>query len=190
MKLSSKKINGEYDIVLIQPPLFSPFIDYGLNLHIEKEYWNTMEENSGRLLGDLPFETSYGILSIGSYLKSFGYKVKIIVLHLTDYFLRKNQAKGINKTDIVKILSKYKSKFYGLSVLTISEKWSNTVTDIIQQLYNEAYIFWSGYFSTKNDSLILKKNGNIDFIVRNEGEFIIKNILDDFFPKKNWNYIK
>ncbi|MBW1649718.1 MAG: cobalamin-dependent protein [Deltaproteobacteria bacterium] len=184
MKLSGEKINGEYDIVLIQPPLFSSFIDYCESLHIEKEYWYKMEKNSGRLLGDLPFEASYGILSISSYLKSFGYKVKIIDIHLTDYFLRKNQAKGINETDIVKILSKYKSKFYGLTVLTISEKWSNTVTDIIRKLYNKAYIFGGGYFPAKNDSFILKKNSNIDFIVRNEGEFIIKNILGNFFSKK------
>jgi len=177
---SSYNISTEYDVILIQPPLFRPYVDYGDNLHIEKKYWADMEMNAGRLLGDLPTEASYGILSIGTYLKKNGYKVKIIDFHIIDLLLRREKFRGIEEKDIAGILSQSKSNFYGLTVLTISEKWSNIITNIVRGVSCGAYIFWGGYFPTKNDKFILKRNSNISFIVRNEGELIVKDFLDSF----------
>ncbi len=169
-----------YDLVLIQPPLFSRFTDYRESLCIEKKFWDSMHKNAGQLLGDLPIEASCGILSIASFLKLFNYRIKIIDFHLIDYFLRKDENRGIEQKDIISEISKYKSKFYGLSVLTISEKWSISITETIRNLRNESYIFWGGYFPTNNDKYLLNKNQNIDFIVRHEGELIVKQILDYF----------
>ncbi|MEH0022335.1 MAG: radical SAM protein [Desulfobacter sp.] len=167
-----------YDVILIQPPLLQPIADDGDSGHIEKNFWAEMETYSGRLLGDLPTEASHGILSIGTYLKTHGYQVKIIDFHLIDLMLRREQNRQIEKQDVVEILLKSKSQFYGLSVLTIAEKWSNVITNIIRELSPGAYVFWGGYFPTKNDESILKKNRNVDFIVRNEGEVIVKDVLD------------
>jgi radical SAM superfamily enzyme YgiQ (UPF0313 family) len=139
-----------------------------------------METYAGCLLGDLPTEASYGILSIGAYLKKFGYKVKLIDFHLVDLLLRREHCRGIEEKDIVEILSKSKSKFYGLTVLTISEKWSNIITNLIKDLWCDVHVIWGGYFPTKNDEFILKMNRNIDFIVRNEGELIVRELLDNF----------
>ncbi len=156
---------NKYDLVLIQPPLFSRFTDYRESLCIEKKFWDSMHKNAGQLLGDLPIEASYGILSIASFLKLFNYRIKIIDFHLIDYFLRKDENRGIEQSDIILEISKYKSKFYGLSVLTISEKWSISITETIRNLHIDSYIFWGGYFPTNNDKYLLGRNQNIDFIV-------------------------
>lgn len=187
--MSNKESLDEYDIILIQPPLFQTFSNYGDSLYIEKKYWSDMEKYAGRLLGDLPTEASYGILSIGTYLKKCGYKVKLLDFHLMDLFLRQKQGRGIEKTDIVENISKYKSKFYGLTVLTISVKWSNTITDIIRNLSRDVYIFWGGYYPTKNDEFILRMNSNINFVVRNEGELIVRELLNNFTPSRTGTYL-
>lgn len=172
-----------YDLILIQPPLLK-FLNTEENMDegrkIEFEYWDSMEKNAGKLLGDLPTEASYGILSIASYLKSIGYKVKILDFHLMDFFKRKYEFTNLTQKDIVTELSKYQSNFYGISVLTISDNWANIITDHIRKFNNDSCIFWGGYYPSNNDISILRKNKNIDLIVRNEGELIIKDLLDNF----------
>ncbi|WP_410511931.1 radical SAM protein [Paenibacillus sp. BR2-3] len=167
-----------YDIILIQPPLFINTKNHSESQKIESEYWESMEKNGGKLLGDLPVECSYGILSIASYIKKFDYKVKIVDFHLMDFHKRKFEFSVLNERDIVNELSKYKSKLVGISVVTSSDHWANFITNQIKKLNNDAYIFWGGYYPTNNDLSILRSNKNIDFIVRNEGEYVVKDILD------------
>ncbi|MBE6052197.1 MAG: radical SAM protein [Clostridium sp.] len=170
-----------YDIILIQPPLFSPN-NKKLDLmdpasKIEFHYWHTMENKCGRLLGDLPVEASYGILSIASYLKSKGYSVKILDFHFEDFYKRKYESATITQEDIEAELTKYNATYFGISVMTIAENWANKITNFIRKVHNNSFIFWGGYYPTKNDETILKNNRNIDFIVRNEGEYTIKDLI-------------
>ncbi|SHK54807.1 B12-binding domain-containing radical SAM protein [Paramaledivibacter caminithermalis] len=168
---------SSFDMILIQPPLLSREEKGSESQKIEIKYWSEMEINSGRLLGDLPIEASYGILSIGSYLTELGYKVKIIDFHLMDFMKRIETKESLTDEDIYEELKKYSANLYGISVMTISENRAEYITNTIRRLNNDAFIFWGGYYPTNNDQFILNKNRNIDFIVRNEGELIVANIL-------------
>lgn len=176
-------MNGEnkYDIILIQPPLYKSYKINCENEKIQLSYWKTMEEKAGKLLGDLPVEASYGILSIASYLETKGYHVKIIDFHLMDFYKRKYEGQAIHLSEVERELKKYCAKFYGITVLTISDNWSNQITNIIRKLQNKAYIFWGGYYPTNNYETVLYNNKNVDFIVKNEGEYIVRNILDLYY---------
>lgn len=166
-----------YDIILIQSPLYKNIEHDSQNMKIEYNYWKTMEQCGGMLLGDLPTEASYGILSIASYLEK-KYRVKILDFHLMDYCQRKERGVGINEKIIQNELSKYKSLFVGISVMTVSDEWANTITNIMRNLFPQVYIFWGGYYPTQNYENILNRNSNIDFIVKYEGELAIEMILD------------
>lgn len=172
-----------YDIVLIQPPLFKEYKKDSENEKIEIAYWKAMEEKHIRLLGDLPTEASYAILSIGSYLKSKSYNVKILDFHMMDFLKRKETGVSLTQEEIEFEIKKNKSKFYGITVLTIADKWSNSISNLIRNINSQSYIFWGGYYPTKNYNYILDKNRNIDFIVRNEGELIINDILNEYKNK-------
>ena len=165
----------DYDLVLIQPPLFKKYYKSS-NTEIEKVYWKTMYEKGGVLLGDLAFEGSSPLLSIGSYLKKQGKKVKILDFHIEDMYIRYYKQKVLEKENILEELKKYKAKFYGITVMTVAEKISNYITNIIREISPDSFIFWGGFYPTNNAEKILKNNRNIDFIVRNEGELAI----DDF----------
>lgn len=178
----------EYDLILIQPPLLKKEIEC-VNNDIEKRYWKTMYKKGGILLGDSPFEGSYPILTIGTYLKKRGYSIKIIDFHLMDLCSRYELDKELSKNDIIDEIKKYKSKFYGITVMTISKEISNEISNIIRSINNDPYIFWGGYYPTNNYETILKANKNINFIVRNEGEIVIEKILR-YYKNNSRLYVK
>lgn len=173
------RIRKSYDVILIQPPLFksSVFTDSPSDF-VERKYWESMEVHSGRLLGDLPVEASGGILSIASYLDSLGYKVKIIDFHLLDYKKRREGLGDINQKDIIFELSKYISSLIGISVLTIAHEWSAKISSIAKKILPDSYVFWGGYYPTKNFQNILRTEKSVNSIVANEGEYTVKDIID------------
>lgn len=173
----------KYDIVLIQPKLFKSLV-VSENTKIEFDYWNTMEKYAGKLLGDLPTEASNGILSIASYLESNGYNVKVLDFHLLDFVERRNNGTSLSLKKIFKLLDSYQAKFWGFSMMTISEENCYTIVNELRKKYPDIYIFAGGYYPTHNCKQVLCRNKNIDFIVKNEGEFTIKNILDEYYMKR------
>jgi len=158
----------KYDIILIQPPLIQNKQDNSESIQIEYDYWRKMEHYAGKLLGDLPLEASHGILSIASFLKQYGYKIKILDFHLMDYQKRIHTGLTLTIEDVILEIKKYESKFFGLSVMTISENWAVLISNQIKKTNNNSFLFWGGYFPTKNCAELLNKHKNIDFIVRNE----------------------
>lgn len=192
-----EKQDDYYDIILIQPPLFKKYYKSS-NTEIEKAYWKTMYEKGGVLLGDLAFEGSSPLLSIGTYLKTQGKKVKLLDFHIEDMYMRYYKQKVLEKENILESLKKYKAKFYGITVMTVAEKMSNYITNIIREISPNSYIFWGGFYPTNNVEKILKNNRNIDFIVRNEGELVIDDFITiwkenqsiDFKNLKNISYLE
>ena len=192
-----EKQDDYYDIILIQPPLFKKYYKSS-STEIEKAYWKTMYEKGGVLLGDLAFEGSSPLLSIGTYLKTQGKKVKLLDFHIEDMYMRYYKQKVLEKENILESLKKYKAKFYGITVMTVAEKMSNYITNIIREISPNSYIFWGGFYPTNNVEKILKNNRNIDFIVRNEGELVIDDLITiwkenqsiDFKNLKNISYLE
>ncbi|MGB8455989.1 MAG: radical SAM protein [Anaerocolumna sp.] len=172
----------EYDIILVQPILFKDLI-VSENTKIEYNYWRTMEKYAGKLLGDLPTEPSNGILSIATYLEQYGYKVKVLDFHLLDFLERKKSGKRFSLSKIIEKIALYKAKFWGLSMMTISENNCFEIINEIRKMYPYVFIFAGGYYPTNNSDLVMNRNRNIDFIVKNEGEFTIKDILDKYKEK-------
>ena len=69
-----------------------------------------MYEKGGVLLGDLAFEGSSPLLSIGTYLKTQGKKVKLLDFHIEDMYMRYYKQKVLEKENILESLKKYKAK--------------------------------------------------------------------------------
>lgn len=182
-----EKQDNYYDIILIQPPLFKEYYKSS-NTEIEKVYWKTMYEKGGVLLGDLAFEGSSPLLSIGTYLKKQNKRVKILDFHIKDMYMRYYKQKVLKKEDILEELKKYKAKFYGITVMTVAEKISNHITNIIREISPDSYIFWGGFYPTNNVEKILKNNRNIDFVVRNEGELVIDDFLTIWKENKSIDF--
>lgn len=178
----------EYDLILIQPPLFRNDNIVSENMKIEYDYWVSMEDYAGKLLGDLPVEASYGILSIASYLKSKKFKVKILDFHMMDYMKRTKFGKAVSIEDIENEICIDRAAFWGISMMTISEEWANAITNLIRKFYQSSYIFAGGYYPTYNYKNILQKNRNYNFIALNEGELVLENIINTYKKKGIMDY--
>lgn len=72
--------------------------------------------------------------------------------------------------------------------MTVAEKISNHITNIIREISPDSYIFWGGFYPTNNVEKILKNNRNIDFVVRNEGELVIDDFLTIWKENKSIDF--
>jgi anaerobic magnesium-protoporphyrin IX monomethyl ester cyclase len=121
-----------------------------------------------------------GLLYVGQILNDNGYKVKIYDQTVT----------GVHNTALMKIIQKMDPQIVGFSVL-FDNLW--TTIDLIKRLkaWNPNIVTTAGnYFATFFPEQLMNET-DFDFCVRGEGEYILLQLVNQLFQKKeNYNEIK
>ena len=121
-----------------------------------------------------------GLLYVGQILNDNGYKVKIYDQTVT----------GVHNTALMKIIQKMDQPIVGFSVL-FDNLW--TTIDLIKKLkaWNPNIVTTAGnYFATFFPEQLMNET-DFDFCVRGEGEYILLQLVNQLFQKKeNYNEIK
>ena len=126
-----------------------------------------------------------GLLSIATFLKKNGYNV--------DYFaFNKFYITGYNFSEALRFcLKRIKNNKYNviaISNLHIPEaKYAIEIVNNIKRNFPDIKIIIGGYFYTINDTLMKTYTDNIDYIVKNEGEWTTLKLLNYINDKSSIN---
>ena len=102
-----------------------------------------------------------GILYVAGMLQQHGYRVNVLDMY----------ASGVRtKSRLVKQLKQAKPDIIGISTLTSKFQNVTDIARISKEYFPNASVILGGHFATFNHDKILTEYGDIDFIVRGEGE--------------------
>ncbi|MHA2428666.1 MAG: B12-binding domain-containing radical SAM protein [Candidatus Hermodarchaeia archaeon] len=102
-----------------------------------------------------------GILYVAGMLQQHGYRVNVLDMY----------ASGVRtKSRLVKQLKQAKPDIIGISTLTSKFQNVTDIARISKEYFPNVSVILGGHFATFNHDKILTEYGDIDFIVRGEGE--------------------
>ena len=108
-----------------------------------------------------------GLVSLATFIKEQGHEVKILDFVVSKY----------NRDNISKELKQFKPDFAGATAVTMNINEALRILKDIKTLDSLIKTIIGGPHATFDADNILKNNSEIDFIVRREGEFTIKDLL-------------
>lgn len=120
-----------------------------------------------------------GIYTLKSYLNQFYSNITLIDAITEEY----------SEDEIIDIITKNECNIIGISGIT--NKYYNSILSLakkLKQIKTILFVFVGGPIATFCYDILLK-NKNIDFIIRGEGEIILKNVLDCLSNDKEFSTI-
>lgn len=167
------------DVLLIQPNVLQKIKPENID-PVQTYYWDTCSK-VGSLFGDLPIEPNWGLLSIAKALSIKGYTSLYLYFHLYDYIKIKKENEFLTENDLVKILSKKKFSFVGISTMTISHYNALKIAEICKKVNPDCKVILGGLqFSFLPFEGV--NNEYVDAVLRGEGEF---SFVDLIYAMKN-----
>lgn len=174
------------DVLLIQPNMLQPTLPEHID-PVQTEYWNCCDR-VGSLLGDLPIEPNWGLLSIASNLLQNGYKVSHIDFHLYDYIKVKRKNEFINEEDIFNVLSKKEFKVVGISAMTLSHKNALNIARVCKQVNPNCKVILGGiHFSFLPEEAL--QYDYVDGVLCGEGELSFLELMSALNTGDSWDSI-
>lgn len=107
-----------------------------------------------------------GLCYMASILEKEGFKVKVSDLQ-------------VEKIDLKEIINSYKPQAVGISGTTQTRFESFKIAKLVKSIDSSILTIYGGYHATATADETLKHIDSIDIVVRGEGEWIMKNLLNE-----------
>jgi len=144
---------------------------------------------SGRIDPHIPT----GLVYIATYLKSLGYRVKILdALSYQKVSKFKNNITriGLSYKDIRKKVSSFKPNLIGISVMySAFEDDGIKLAKYLKENFNNIPIVLGGSAISVHPDEIMSQNKEIDFVVKGEGEISMEDLIKALRASKNFSDI-